>query len=173
MVSFQPKKRKLRSSEGRAGRYHFGIPPVESEMGLINEVLLEHLFMEIVFHTLDNSLQEDSTEPDQEMAFYKIERIGFNIGQRIIEMYQSFLIGTVFHTVRLLHKNLNTRITDQLEAFKFICKEFWTFVFKRQVDNLKTNHRGVYVMQVQDFPWSSRFAADSMAPDNAKLTILV
>lgn len=64
-------------------------------------------------------------------------------------------------------------MTDQLEIFKFICKEFWTFVFGKQVDNLKTNHRGVYVLQVQDFPWSSRFAPDSMAADNAKLTILV
>jgi hypothetical protein len=56
-------------------------------MAPINETLLEHLFMEIMFHTLDTSLQEDSNEPDQEMAFYKMERIGFTIGQRIIEMY--------------------------------------------------------------------------------------
>lgn len=74
---------------------------------------------------------------------------------------------------RLLHKNLQMRITDQLEAFKFICKDFWTFAFKKQIDNLKTNHRGVYVMHVNDFGWSSRFADDAMAPDNAKLTILV
>lgn len=64
-------------------------------------------------------------------------------------------------------------MVDQLDIFKFICKEFWSFVFGKQVDNLKTNHRGVYVLQVQDFPWSSRFSGDSMAPDNAKLTILV
>lgn len=129
--------------------------------------------MEIMFHTLDTSLQEDSSEPDQEMAFYKIERIGFTIGQRIIEMYFKVGFDSFLTTDRLLHKNLNIRITEQLEAFKFICKEFWTYVFKRQVDNLKTNHRGVYVMQVQDFPWSSRFAMDSLAPDNSKLTILV
>lgn len=29
---------------------------------------------------------------------------------------------------------------------KFICKEFWSTVFKKQIDNLRTNHQGVYVL---------------------------
>lgn len=33
------------------------------------------------------------------------------------------------------------RFADHLEAIKFICKDFWTEVFKKQIDNLKTNHR--------------------------------
>jgi hypothetical protein len=28
-----------------------------------------------------------------------------------------------------------------LEVIKFVCKDFWQVVFKKQVDNLKTNHR--------------------------------
>ena len=33
------------------------------------------------------------------------------------------------------------RLGDTLEVIKFLCKDFWTAVFKKQVDNLRTNHR--------------------------------
>ena len=33
------------------------------------------------------------------------------------------------------------RFNDHLEAIKFICKDFWSELFKKQIDNLKTNHR--------------------------------
>lgn len=33
------------------------------------------------------------------------------------------------------------RLGDPLEAIKFLCKDFWQALFKKQVDNLKTNHR--------------------------------
>lgn len=33
------------------------------------------------------------------------------------------------------------RLGDTLEVIKFLCKDFWQAVFKKQVDNLKTNHR--------------------------------
>jgi hypothetical protein len=33
------------------------------------------------------------------------------------------------------------RFGEHLEAIKFLCKEFWSELFKKQVDNLKTNYR--------------------------------
>jgi hypothetical protein len=33
------------------------------------------------------------------------------------------------------------RLGDTLEVMKFLCKDFWQALFKKQVDNLKTNHR--------------------------------
>ncbi|XP_026224513.1 trafficking protein particle complex subunit 6B-like isoform X2 [Anabas testudineus] len=30
---------------------------------------------------------------------------------------------------------------DELDTMKFICKDFWTCVFKKQIDNLRTNHQ--------------------------------
>lgn len=33
------------------------------------------------------------------------------------------------------------RFTDTLDAIKFLCKDMWTLVFRKQIDNLKTNHR--------------------------------
>ena len=35
----------------------------------------------------------------------------------------------------------------------FLCKEFWLECFKKRVDNLKTNNRGVYVLQDNAFRW--------------------
>jgi len=36
---------------------------------------------------------------------------------------------------------------DPLEIMKFICKDIWTAMYNKQVDNLRTNHRGIYVIQ--------------------------
>lgn len=33
------------------------------------------------------------------------------------------------------------RFKDELDIMKFICKDFWTTVFKKQIDNLRTNHQ--------------------------------
>ena len=33
------------------------------------------------------------------------------------------------------------RFTDTLDVIKFLCKDMWTLLFKKQIDNLKTNHR--------------------------------
>lgn len=33
------------------------------------------------------------------------------------------------------------RFKDELDIMKFICKDFWTCVFKKQIDNLRTNHQ--------------------------------
>jgi len=36
------------------------------------------------------------------------------------------------------------RFKDELETMKFVCKEVWNVVYKKQIDNLRTNHHGVY-----------------------------
>lgn len=30
---------------------------------------------------------------------------------------------------------------ETLDVIKFICKDLWTVAFRKQIDNLKTNHR--------------------------------
>lgn len=60
-----------------------------------------------------------------------LEAIGVEIGRRLAERHTRD---------RMLAKG------DHLEAIKFICKDFWLAVFKKQIDNLRTNHRGVFVL---------------------------
>ena len=33
------------------------------------------------------------------------------------------------------------RFMDTLDMIKFLCKDMWTLLFRKQIDNLKTNHR--------------------------------
>ena len=33
------------------------------------------------------------------------------------------------------------RFKDELDTMKFICKDLWNSVYKKQIDNLRTNHQ--------------------------------
>jgi trafficking protein particle complex subunit 6 len=47
---------------------------------------------------------------------------------------------------------------DQLEVLKWVCKELWTELFKKSIDNLRTNHRGTYVLRDTQFRWTLRLS---------------
>ncbi|KAJ8436799.1 hypothetical protein Cgig2_032027 [Carnegiea gigantea] len=83
-----------------------------------------------------------------ELAARRIEAIGYQVGHQLSERYTMD----------------RPRFTDHLEAIKFICKDFWSEIFKKQIDNLKTNHRGTFVLQDNRFHWlahiSLRLSAD-------------
>ncbi|KAJ7596573.1 TRAPP complex subunit trs33 [Mycena floridula] len=48
---------------------------------------------------------------------------------------------------------------ETLEVIKFICKDIWTACWDKQVDNLRTNHRGVYVLQDNAFKPITRLSS--------------
>ncbi|XP_022154611.1 trafficking protein particle complex subunit 6B [Momordica charantia] len=79
-----------------------------------------------------------------ELAARRIEAIGYQVGHQLSERY----------TME------RPRFTDHLEAIKFICKDFWSELFKKQIDNLKTNHRGTFVLQDNRFRWLTRMSVD-------------
>jgi trafficking protein particle complex subunit 6 len=69
------------------------------------------------------------------------------------------------------------RFTDTMDVIKFLCKDLWTIMFRKQIDNLKTNHRvylfrgpeadrqGVYVLTDNNFKWFSRMSTASGTQD--------
>ncbi|KAK9060360.1 hypothetical protein SSX86_021064 [Deinandra increscens subsp. villosa] len=100
-----------------------------------------------------------------ELAARRIEAIGYQVGHQLTERY----------TIE------RPRFSDHLEAIKFICKDFWSELFKKQIDNLKTNHRvsfrpqilqlevaiqtfwllqGTFVLQDNKFRWLSHMSVD-------------
>ncbi|KAL6576385.1 hypothetical protein OROHE_000166 [Orobanche hederae] len=79
-----------------------------------------------------------------ELAAPRIEAIGFQVGHRLSERFTMD----------------RPRFTDHLEAIKFICKDFWSDLFKKQIDNLKTNHRGTFVLQDNRFRWLAHMSVD-------------
>ncbi|TYH34425.1 hypothetical protein E1A91_D13G122500v1 [Gossypium mustelinum] len=84
-----------------------------------------------------------------ELAARRIEAIGYQVGHQLSERY----------TME------RPRFSDHLEAIKFICKDFWFELFKKQIDNLKTNHRGTFVLQDNRFCWLTRMSIDQ-SPEN-------
>jgi hypothetical protein len=54
-------------------------------------------------------------------------------------------------------------ITDPLDAMKWVCKELWPEVFKKGIDNLRTNHRGTFVLRDTQFRWTLRLSQNLVA----------
>ncbi|KAF6135865.1 hypothetical protein GIB67_022481 [Kingdonia uniflora] len=88
-----------------------------------------------------------------ELAARRIEAIGYQVGLQLSERY----------TME------RPRFSDHLEAIKFICKDFWSELFKKQIDNLKTNHKGTFVLQDKRFRWLTRMSIEP-TPANADLS---
>lgn len=82
----------------------------------------------------------------------KMERMGYDVGFRIVErlLQNKSLVPNVAPGKSV------TAAAIQLEAMKFICKEFWVEIFSKQIDKLQTNHKGVFVLKDSDFKWLKR-----------------
>lgn len=52
---------------------------------------------------------------------------------------QKFVTLPFFVSIRFTKDS--PRFKDELEIMKYICKDFWTAVYKKQIDNLRTNHQ--------------------------------
>ncbi|CAG8507810.1 10573_t:CDS:2 [Cetraspora pellucida] len=119
---------------------------------LVNESCLEFLMMEMV--DLMYRTTADS-ENDKESVFYKLEVLGYQVGQSLVERFTRD----------------RPRFVDTLDVVKFICKDLWTIIFKKQIDNLKTNHRGVYVLQDNNFRWFLRMSTEAGGAEAAKKAV--
>ncbi|KAF5193617.1 Trafficking protein particle complex subunit 6b [Thalictrum thalictroides] len=105
----------------------------------VSESCVDSMIIEMVSSYCDRFY---SAKP--ELAARRIEAIGYQVGLQLSERY----------TME------RPRFSDHLEAIKFICKDFWSELFKKQIDNLKTNHRGTFVLQDNRFRWLTRMSID-------------
>ena len=76
-------------------------------------------------------------------ALSDIESIGFSSGYRLVE--------------KLTREH--PKFKDELDLMKFICKDYWVCIFRKQIDNLRTNHQGVYVLQDKSFKYLQSISA--------------
>ncbi|GAA0149303.1 hypothetical protein Leryth_022962 [Lithospermum erythrorhizon] len=114
----------------------------------VAESCLETLLTEIVSSYCNGVY---ATKP--ELAARRIEAIGFQVGHQLSERYTMD----------------RPRFSDHLEAIKFLCKDFWSELFKKQIDNLKTNHRGTFVLQDNRFRWLSHMSIDPSVDTSASI----
>jgi hypothetical protein len=124
-------------------------------MSEVAKSLLDVLMLELVFFTVEHYRQGKNRDDIQEMAFYKLEQYGYTIGQKLAQQQQQ-----------------QSLVRDQLVIVKWICCEFWQSVFGKQIDTLKTNHRGVYVLTDNNMSLLRPFTMSTGHPDIPALTVL-
>ena len=60
------------------------------------------------------------------------------------------------------------RFNETLDIIKFICKDFWMEVYRKHVDKLQTNNKGVYMLLDNEHPVLTRCSADPSRAASAK-----
>eukprot|EP00051_Salpingoeca_urceolata_P029929 m.7652 g.7652 ORF g.7652 m.7652 type:complete len:187 (+) comp3004_c0_seq2:86-646(+) len=93
----------------------------------------------------------EDVQREQE-AMKKFEAMGYHVGQGLFES----------------QTRGSPRFSGQLDLIKFVCKDFWTTVFQKQVDNLRTNHKGVYVLQDNEFRILRHIGSDAASKQLAQ-----
>lgn len=99
------------------------------------ESVFDILHYEIVKYSLGE--ENPSNQNSKTKNLSTLEHIGYSTGYRLTE--------------RLTREWPRFRFKDDLDTMKFICTDFWTSIYKKQIDNLRTNHKGVYVLQDNAF----------------------
>ncbi|QUC22066.1 uncharacterized protein UV8b_06307 [Ustilaginoidea virens] len=84
-------------------------------------------------------------DEDLDAVHLRLESLGYRVGQGLVERFSRD----------------RPRFNDTLEVIKFLCKDLWSLVFGKNIDNLKTNHRGVYVLTDNAFRPFSRMSTDA------------
>ncbi|XP_030854494.1 trafficking protein particle complex subunit 6b [Strongylocentrotus purpuratus] len=97
---------------------------------MADDFIFDFLHMEIV-----NFVQRTTSPDDKDKVISKLEQMGYRVGQSLIEKFT----------------RESPRFSSELDIIKFVCKDLWNGVYKKQVDNLRTNHQGVYVLQDNKF----------------------
>jgi hypothetical protein len=109
-----------------------------------NEVPFQLLHGELVKKVLYQS-------SDRVKALSDLESIGFSVGYRLVEKIT----------------REHPKFKDELELIKFICKDYWMCIFHKQVDNLRTNNRDVYVLSDKSFKSLSSTSASNQHFEDA------
>uniref|UniRef100_A0A9L0JMU8 Trafficking protein particle complex subunit 6A n=1 Tax=Equus asinus TaxID=9793 RepID=A0A9L0JMU8_EQUAS len=108
---------------------------------MADAVLFEFLHTEMVAELWAHD--PDPGPGGQNMSLSVLEGMGFRVGQALGE--------------RLSRETLAYR--EELDILKFLCKDLWMAVFQKQMDSLRTNHQGTYVLQDNSFPLLIRMAS--------------
>ncbi|GAB4817168.1 hypothetical protein N2152v2_004214 [Parachlorella kessleri] len=103
-----------------------------------SESCMDYLLLELVHH-----YRTQEYGPPLAAA---VEAIGLRVGRQLIERYAKD----------------KAPLVDQLEVMKFLCKDFWSEVFRKNVDNLRTNKRGTFVLRDNHFRWLSRLSQNQV-----------
>lgn len=104
-------------------------------------------------HKLCQQLHESNEETKQRIL-ERLRATGFQIGNKVTELL-------VFsNNPNLVFKNM-----DLLSVMKFICRDVWKQMYGKQIDNLKTNHRGTFYLLDYEYRPIQAFAVDDKSTE--------
>ncbi|KAH0490318.1 hypothetical protein TgHK011_001794 [Trichoderma gracile] len=93
----------------------------------------------------DHAAKRIDDDEHLDAVHYRLEAQGYRVGQGLVERFSRD----------------RPRFNDTLDVIKFLCKDLWSLVFGKNIDNLKTNHRGVYVLTDNAFRPFSRMSTET------------
>mmetsp|Transcript_54047 Transcript_54047/g.105733 ORF Transcript_54047/g.105733 Transcript_54047/m.105733 type:complete len:195 (+) Transcript_54047:175-759(+) len=79
---------------------------------------------------------------DYEGSLATVEDAAFPLGAKIVERLTLF----------------KPRLPDQKNCVKFVCKDFWNYIFNKNADQLQTNRKGGYVIRDYALSWFQPFS---------------
>lgn len=106
----------------------------------ISDSVFRFLLIEMVPRTIESSKTQQLTTSQINV---KLEMLGYKLGIKLNELL-------LYKLNDQLIKNQENLI-NLLDIMKFICKDFWKLLFKKQINNLRTNHRGTFVLVDSNF----------------------
>jgi len=119
----------------------------------------ESIFYYLVHGYLNMLYQNDNKDMNDKI--FEIEKFGENLGRNINERVSVDLLEK-------LVRDKEKQDIKNLEYIKFICKEFWIYLFGKNIDRLQTNHKGTFFLTDSYFRFLARVNAKK---DDAKLYV--
>jgi trafficking protein particle complex subunit 6 len=116
-----------------------------------------------------HNTEEEQVVFAREMAAAKMERMGYSTGFRLCERLSQ---NRTFAATSVGKDPASLAAAAQLEAVKFLCKEIWTEIFRKQIDKLQTNHRGVFVLKDLELRWLTRLPTNQEPARVAAIQLL-
>lgn len=101
---------------------------------------------------LIHELSELKDEDKYNRVIDRVRNIGYQVGNKLSEL----LIFTN-------NPNLQFKEMDLLLIMKFICRDVWKQLYGKQIDNLKTNHRGTFYLIDYDYQPIREFCIEENA----------
>lgn len=98
--------------------------------------------------TSNSGIQKLDDEEELDAGHFRLESLGYRVGQGLVERFimlrwckmRRGVLGLLTKLYSRFSRD-RPRFNDTLDVIKFLCKDLWSLVFGKNIDNLKTNHR--------------------------------
>lgn len=114
---------------------------------------------------IDTQLSSLAADLPGTVAIFESEAILSDDVTLRIEAY-GYALGTRLTEVLMYKSPSNAKIIDVLDIMKFLCRDVWKCLYGKQMDNLRTNHRGTFVLIDNNYRLISALSSGKGMPDS-------